>query len=341
VCSSDLIITEIAVIGQDTSERRLSEQKILEQSAKLQAIFESGTQLIWTVDKNYFFTSFNKNFSDAMYSVYKVRPLLNNKIYKPQKTKSGKAYHDWWIKKYDEVFKQESSIEFTTEQLDSNGKKLYRQIFIHPIFKNGKVEEISCISNDVTELRYLQDQSINQAAKLNSIFESSSHLIWTVDKEFKATSFNKNFIKVFKLYNQNEPLLNTQLHKLLHKRKQAEYKSYWYNIYKKVFDGKNVKFLVFTGGQRFNEDNSTDVEWCKNFFKGDEFLFSEGQPQIDDFCRIMLCDHNILSHASSFGWWAAYVNPNPNKIVVAPEYYHPDEPGLKRDKFYPTEFVQV
>lgn len=115
----------------------------------------------------------------------------------------------------------------------------------------------------------------------------------------------------------------------------------YFNNAKKVFDGKKVKFLVFTGGQRFNEDNSTDVEWCKNFFKGDEFLFSEGQPQIDDFCRIMLCDHNILSHASSFGWWAAYVNPNPNKIVVAPEYYHPDEPGLKRDKFYPKEFIQV
>jgi len=108
---------------------------------------------------------------------------------------------------------------------------------------------------------------------------------------------------------------------------------------KKVFEGKNVKFLVFTGGQRFNEDNSTDVEWCKNFFKGDEFLFSEGQPQIDDFCRIMLCDHNILSHASSFGWWAAYINPNPNKIVVAPEYYSPDSPTLKREKFYPKEYI--
>ena len=108
---------------------------------------------------------------------------------------------------------------------------------------------------------------------------------------------------------------------------------------KKVFEGKNVKFLVFTGGQRFNEDNSTDVDWCKNFFKGDEFLFSEGQPQIDDFCRIMLCDHNILSHASSFGWWAAYVNPNPNKITVAPEYYSPDSPTLKREKFYPKKFI--
>jgi PAS domain S-box-containing protein len=234
-------ISEIAIIGQDTTERRLAEQKIIEQSAKLQAIFESGTQLIWTVDKNYFFTSFNQNFSDAMFNVYGVKPTLDKKVYNPQTTKVGKAYHQWWITKYDEVFKKSTSIEFTTEQLDSNGKKLYRQIFIHPILKNGEVEEISCISNDVTELRYLQDQSINQAAKLNSIFESSSHLIWTVDKEFKATSFNKNFSNVFKLYNKVEPVLNSQLHTHLHKRKQAEYKSYWYNLYRKVFFGNSLK----------------------------------------------------------------------------------------------------
>ena len=108
---------------------------------------------------------------------------------------------------------------------------------------------------------------------------------------------------------------------------------------KKVFEGKKVKFLVFTGGQRFNEDNSVDVEWCKQFFGEDGFLFSEGQEQIDDYCRIMSCDHNILSHASSFGWWAAYVNQNPNKIVVAPEWYHPDHTDLKREKFYPKNYI--
>lgn len=234
-------ITEIAIIGQDTTERRLSEQKIIEQSAKLEAIFESGTQLIWTVDKNYLFTSFNKNFSDAMYSVYGVKPSLDKKIYKPQKTKVGREYHNWWIKKYDEAFKKQTSIEFTTEQLDFNGNKLYRQIFIHPIFKNGVVEEISCISNDITELRYLQDQSINQAAKLKSIFESSSHLVWTIDKDFKTTSFNTNFSRQFEQNNGTKPELNIQLHTLLPKSKQNAYKLYWYSNYKKVFEGNSVK----------------------------------------------------------------------------------------------------
>ncbi|MBI3518344.1 MAG: PAS domain S-box protein [Bacteroidetes bacterium] len=239
--SSDGKIIEIAVIGHDNTERRLSEQKIIEQSAKLQAIFESGKQLIWTVDRNYFFTSFNQNFSDAMYEVYKVRPTLEQKIYKPQKTKAGKEYHNWWLKKYDEVFKSANGIEFTTEQLDSSKKKVYRQIFLHPILKNGIVEEVSCISNDVTELKHLENESINQAAKLSSIFESSSHLIWTIDKDFKATSFNKNFSKAFKLYNKTEPLLNVQLHTLLPKRKQLDYKSYWYSLYKKVFHGNSLK----------------------------------------------------------------------------------------------------
>ncbi len=235
------VITEVAIIGQDTTERRLAEQKIIDQSAKLEAIFESGKQLIWTVDRNYSFTSFNKNFKKAMFNVYGVEPTLDNKIYKPQKTKVGKKYHDWWITKYDEVFKSASSIEFTTEQLDKNGIKLYRQIFIHPIFKNGVVDELSCISNDVTELRHLQNQSINQAAKLKSIFESSSHLVWTVDKDFKTTSFNTNFSKQFEQNNGTKPELNVQLHTLLPKSKQNAYKLYWYSNYKKVFQGTSIK----------------------------------------------------------------------------------------------------
>lgn len=235
------VIIEIAIIGHDTTERRLAEQKIIEQSAKLEAIFESGKLLIWTVNRNYLFTSFNKNFRNTMFNVYGVEPTLDDKVYQPQKTIIGKEYHNWWIKKYDEVFNTGGTVEFTTEQLDSNGKKKYRQIFMNPILNNGVIEEISCISNDITELRYLQNQSINQAAKLKSIFESSSHLIWTVDKDFKATSFNNNFQKQFSLNNEVSPQLNIQLHELLPKVKQNAYKLYWYTNYKKVLQGQSIK----------------------------------------------------------------------------------------------------
>lgn len=235
-------VNEVAVIAQDVTERKQSEQKIIAQSAKLKAIFESGQQLIWTVDKNYFFTSFNQNFSDAMLNVYGVRPTIDLKIFKPSKGKASIEYHNWWIEKYAQVFKFKKRVEFITEQIDKKGNKHFRQVFLHPIYNEaGIVYEISCTSNDVTEFKFLQEESINQAAKLSSIFESSSHLIWTVDKDFKVTSFNKNFSNVFNKFNKAEPKLNIQLHTVLPKSKQADYKNYWYSIYKRALNGESFK----------------------------------------------------------------------------------------------------
>ena len=232
---------EVAVIAQDVTERKLAEQKIIEQSAKLEAIFESGKQLMWTVDKNYFFTSFNKNFFNAMDLLYNVKPTLEKKIYNPHKTAATKRYHEWWISKYKEVFATGKRVEFTVEHRDPNNQKTHQQIIFSPILNEKNIEEISCISNDVTELKNLQNESINQAAKLSSIFESSSHLIWTVDRDFKATSFNKNFATIFKYVNKAEPKRNTQLHLVLPKSKQIAYKQYWHNLYKKSFLGESFK----------------------------------------------------------------------------------------------------
>ena len=109
------------------------------------------------------------------------------------------------------------------------------------------------------------------------------------------------------------------------------------------FEGKNVKYLVFSGGLRFSGDNNdSDINWCKQNLKGKDFIFSKNNTTMNDFSLIMSCDHNIISHISSFGWWAAYLNKNPNKIVVAPEKYHPDMPDYTHRKdFYPDTWTLV
>jgi hypothetical protein len=123
--------------------------------------------------------------------------------------------------------------------------------------------------------------------------------------------------------------------------KSSFYYEYFSNA-RNVFEGKKVKYLVFTGGKRGSDDNTDDIAWCRQSFVGDDFIFSEGKTALEDFSLITSCDHNIISHVSSFGWWAAYVNNSPTKTVVAPTKYHPDHLEIDyRPGFYPKEWNLV
>ena len=110
----------------------------------------------------------------------------------------------------------------------------------------------------------------------------------------------------------------------------------------KIFEGRKVKFLIFTGGKRWVDDNYQDIQWCRERLNGDDFLFSPGSSTIEDFCLIMQSDHNIISHVSSFGWWAAFLRDSPDKITVAPNCYHPDIDNFShREGFYPSQWTLV
>lgn len=71
------------------------------------------------------------------------------------------------------------------------------------------------------------------------------------------------------------------------------------------------KFLVF----------SDDIEWCKGFFIGNDFEFSEGNSEIDDFNLMAGCKGIIMAN-SSFSWWAAYLGGD--KKVIAPKEWYTD-----------------
>lgn len=80
---------------------------------------------------------------------------------------------------------------------------------------------------------------------------------------------------------------------------------------------------------------SDDIEWCKEVFN-DDFIFVEGNNQFEDICLMSLCKHNIISN-SSYSWWAAWLNPNYLKTVIAPSNWFTEYKPL--NDLYPSNWT--
>lgn len=82
-----------------------------------------------------------------------------------------------------------------------------------------------------------------------------------------------------------------------------------------------VSFLVFYDpcDQMIVEPMIDELK--KRFESNIEFIFIEDTiPDWQQLLLMSLCDHNIIAN-STFSWWGAYFNDNPNKIVCYPSVW--------------------
>ncbi|MFW0717082.1 alpha-1,2-fucosyltransferase [Pedobacter sp. N23S346] len=65
---------------------------------------------------------------------------------------------------------------------------------------------------------------------------------------------------------------------------------------------------------------SDDTEWCENnlSFIHNKKIISGTTQAWEDMYLISRCKHQIIAN-SSFSWWGAWLNPNPEKMVIAPK----------------------
>jgi len=97
---------------------------------------------------------------------------------------------------------------------------------------------------------------------------------------------------------------------------------------------ENPSFFIF----------SDDIEWCKQELQpkigGRVVDHSHKGWKFGNYLQLIsLCKHQIIPN-STFGWWGAWLNNNPEKIVVAPKVWYQDEQYNAKD-LCPEEWVRV
>jgi len=88
---------------------------------------------------------------------------------------------------------------------------------------------------------------------------------------------------------------------------------------------------------------SDDSEWVKEKFEilPNPKLFidhNKGENNWKDMFLMSSCSHNIIAN-SSFSWWAAWLNNNPNKTVVAPKNWFATE--IETNDLIPDQWIRL
>lgn len=237
-------ITEITnkQLQKEVKERQEAEKNLTEKTAHLSAIFESSTHLIWSVNDKFQVTSFNKNFHNTVKLQHGISIKPGFKI-DEHLLRNKQEYVNFWYPKYEQAFKGKK-LEFEKE--DYNEKSVYRKIFINPIFnENNEVKEISCIANDITDSKIYEQKLLNQTGKLSAIFDSSHHYIWTIDRDEKLTSFNKNYYDLITSLYNTKPFLGIVLNRGVLSN-DKEYNELLKFHYDKAFRGLATSFEIET-----------------------------------------------------------------------------------------------
>ena len=107
-------------------------------------------------------------------------------------------------------------------------------------------------------------------------------------------------------------------------------RQYYYLAEKYIFEnGGFDNLLIF----------SDDIPWARENFPKDA-IYIRNLEDYEEMYLMSLCNHNIIAN-SSFSWWGAYLNKNPEKIVTAPKKWFKEGSGLSSKDIYTNKMIVI
>lgn len=95
----------------------------------------------------------------------------------------------------------------------------------------------------------------------------------------------------------------------------------------------NPRFFVFSDDPTWVADN------IKLKHETHYINHNDATTNYEDLRLMSLCNHNVIAN-SSFSWWGAWLNPNPNKKVICPKNWFAEDNSRARD-ICPNDWIKL
>ena len=184
----------LVLVCEDITENKKNQELFLKQTAKLNSILESSNYLVMAIDQGKKLSTYNTNTANWLKEMYGVDAKIGLAMDKKPFIVDAKN-NKYWLNKANEALQGKPQY-FESKIVNIEGLEKIYEFYITPIkSENLEITEVAIIGYDITEKKKTEEKIITQSAKLNAIFENSSHQIYTIDRNYKLTSFNELFTK--------------------------------------------------------------------------------------------------------------------------------------------------
>lgn len=227
------------ILQAELHEKEEAQKKLIDAQSYTEGIIESSLDMIFTTDLN---GNINKLNSAAQKELMaKQEMILNKPLRSILKEKQAAIM----------VFEQlESKNAFSgeVEMLRSDGSSFPTYLSLSYLFNADGVKlGVLGVSRDISEIKAKELEINEQAAKLTAVIESSSHFFFTVDREYRITSYNHVFesemIREMGLdFREGDSFFNTLPKK--DPSRNAELQTFWKKKFDLAFDGRSSHFEI-------------------------------------------------------------------------------------------------
>ena len=177
--------------------RKQAEAALDKQNARLNAMFDSSTYLIWSVNKALQLTSFNKNYTHLLERNLGQTPTLNgsapNLGWRMMGSESRKVLEE----KYRQAFRGvPQNFELRVDGDRILNAETWLDFQLNPILlSGGLIEEVSGIARDITNRKRAEITTRQSEEKFRGIFENLQDIYARVDRKGRVTMVSPSVLK--------------------------------------------------------------------------------------------------------------------------------------------------